>query len=224
MLVARGHNMKRCSTCNKEKDLELFDRQSSTFSGYRSSCKQCRKTKRSLQKDIISKRNKAYLDKNKEEVNSRRRQRYLDNIEENRAKKRVYYYKNKDSIKELARKRQPKKSAYAKRVYHENINVRLHTIVSGHIRKSLSRKQHKTSKYLALFGYSIPDLKVHLEDLFVEGMSWDNFGEWHIDHIKPKVLFDCSDEEQLKQCWSLDNLQPLWAVDNLRKGDRYVGE
>ena len=50
-------------------------------------------------------------------------------------------------------------------------------------------------------------------------MSWDNYGEWHIGHIIPKVFFKykSTDDIEFKYCWSLDNLQPLWAKDNLRK-------
>jgi hypothetical protein len=53
-------------------------------------------------------------------------------------------------------------------------------------------------------------------------MSWENYGKWHIDHIKPLSLFDLEDPEQLKQACHYTNLQPLWAEENIRKGNRYV--
>ena len=37
-------------------------------------------------------------------------------------------------------------------------------------------------------------LKEHIEKQFVDGMSWDNWGEWHIDHIKPVSKFDKSEK------------------------------
>ena len=76
-----------------------------------------------------------------------------------------------------------------------------------------------------MFGYTIEELKTHLESKFAEGMNWDNYGYygWHLDHIKPKSWFDCSDEKQLLECWSLANLQPLWAFDNMSKGNRFIG-
>jgi hypothetical protein len=54
-------------------------------------------------------------------------------------------------------------------------------------------------------------------------MTWDNYGQWHIDHIKPVALFefDSTDDPGFRDCWTLDNLQPLWALDNLRKGNKY---
>ena len=74
-----------------------------------------------------------------------------------------------------------------------------------------------------ILGYTINDLIRHLESKFQPGMSWKNYGKWHIDHIKPESLFNYStfDDREFKQCWSLDNLQPLWAKDNLRKSNKY---
>jgi hypothetical protein len=73
--------------------------------------------------------------------------------------------------------------------------------------------------------YTLQDLKEHLESKFQEGMTWDNYGEWHIDHIIPqsKLKYTSTEDENFKKCWSLDNLQPLWAKDNLRKGNRIQG-
>jgi len=74
----------------------------------------------------------------------------------------------------------------------------------------------------ALVGYTVDDLRAHLEELFADGMTWETFGlfGWHIDHIRPVVSFDLTDPEQLRACWALGNLRPLWAVDNWRKGSR----
>jgi hypothetical protein len=53
-------------------------------------------------------------------------------------------------------------------------------------------------------------------------MTWDNYGEWHIDHIKPisSFTFETCDDEQFKECWSLENLQPMWGVENIKKGNK----
>ena len=69
-------------------------------------------------------------------------------------------------------------------------------------------------------GYSMSDLRAHLEGQFTDGMSWDAFreGRIHIDHKTPISRFDLDDAEQVLEAWSLDNLQPLWAVDNMSKG------
>ena len=68
-------------------------------------------------------------------------------------------------------------------------------------------------------GYTILELKEHLEKQFVDGMSWDNYGEWHIDHIKPISSFNFENvkDPAFKRYWALNNLQPLWAKDNWNK-------
>jgi hypothetical protein len=78
-------------------------------------------------------------------------------------------------------------------------------------------------KWESLVGYTVHDLMKHLESLFLPGMSWENIGEWHIDHIRPRCSFSYADasDPEFRVCWGLENLQPLWKVDNLRKGSRY---
>jgi hypothetical protein len=74
----------------------------------------------------------------------------------------------------------------------------------------------------SLVGYTLDDLMRHLESQFTKGMSWENYGKWHIDHIKPIADFRLTsvDDPELKECWSLWNLQPLWANDNQAKSAR----
>ena len=52
-------------------------------------------------------------------------------------------------------------------------------------------------------------------------MSWDNYGEWHIDHIRPMASFNLQEQEEQLKCCHYTNLQPLWAEENLRKGNKY---
>lgn len=67
-------------------------------------------------------------------------------------------------------------------------------------------------------GCTPAELKAHIERQFLKGMSWENRGRWHIDHIRPLAAFDLTDPEQLRAACSFTNLQPLWARDNLAKG------
>jgi len=80
------------------------------------------------------------------------------------------------------------------------------------------RNQQKSGSAVRDLGCSIEELKQHLESQFQEGMTWENYGQWHIDHIKPLASFDLSNREQFLQACHYTNLQPLWAEDNLRKG------
>jgi len=57
-----------------------------------------------------------------------------------------------------------------------------------------------------------------MEGLFKPGMTWENYGEWQVDHKIPCVNFDLAKESEQYRCFHYSNLQPLWAEDNLRKG------
>ena len=70
-------------------------------------------------------------------------------------------------------------------------------------------------------GCTSEKLRKHLEEQFENGMTWENIGKWHIDHIKPCAKFDLNLEEEKHKCFHYTNLQPLWAVDNLKKSDTY---
>ena len=79
----------------------------------------------------------------------------------------------------------------------------------------------KALSFAEYVGCSAEDLAKHLEGKFSDGMSWDNRGEWHIDHIRPCASFDLTDPAQQRECFHYSNLQPLWAADNLRKSDTW---
>jgi hypothetical protein len=88
-------------------------------------------------------------------------------------------------------------------------------------------KEANVTKYRSTFellGYTLEELMSHLEALFTEGMTWDNYGEWHVDHKIPMTSFnfETTDDREFKLCWCLDNLQPLWESDNLSKGTKLL--
>jgi len=88
---------------------------------------------------------------------------------------------------------------------------------------SLNGKKGRTH-WETIVGYTLNDLKNHLEKQFKSRMTWKNYGRyWHIDHRIPvtKFNFDSYNDIGFKECWALDNLQPLTARKNISKGNRY---
>ena len=79
----------------------------------------------------------------------------------------------------------------------------------------------KADHTFKLVGCFILEFIEHIESQFTEGMTLENYGEWHIDHIKPLSLFDLSKEEEQYKAFHYTNLQPLWAYDNISKGNKY---
>lgn len=94
---------------------------------------------------------------------------------------------------------------------------------NAYVRKTL-KHTICAGKWVDRFGYTLDELRIHLQANFTAGMSWDKFfkGNIHIDHIKPISSFDFSKDPDatLKKCWALPNLQPLWAMDNFKKGNK----
>jgi hypothetical protein len=84
------------------------------------------------------------------------------------------------------------------------------------------KKVVKKETTLSLIGCSKEFLLNYLRSKYQLGMTDENYGKWHIDHIKPCALFDLTDPEERKKCFHYTNLQPLWAIDNLLKSDHYT--
>ena len=115
--------------------------------------------------------------------------------------------------------------ATAKRSYERRLAdpqlmaiTRIRTLVSAALTRAGCKKAAKTED---LLGCTVAEARAHLEAQFLPGMTWDNHGEWHIDHIRPCASFDFSDPAQQRECSHYTNLQPLWAKDNLSKSDKW---
>lgn len=112
-----------------------------------------------------------------------------------------------------------KRSASRKARFAANPSKRVENAARARIWAALKGKTK--GKMLSRLDYAVSELIAHLESKFLEGMTMQNYGRWHIDHIKPCALFDQTDPEQFAQCWALSNLQPMWASDNVKKGAKY---
>ena len=134
----------------------------------------------------------------------------------------INQYKNKRDTYAQTYK-YPKESVLKTRQYHLEYSnkplVKFKKRLRGRIHSALLNQQAtKHTPSSKLLGCPIEQAQNHIASLFQENMSWDNHGEWHIDHIIPCSSFDLTDPEEQKKCFHYTNLQPLWAHDNLSKG------
>lgn len=104
-----------------------------------------------------------------------------------------------------------------------DINYRLRKVLRSRVSSTVVlRGYSKSKKTLKLLGCSVEYLREHLEKQFLPGMSWKNYGKWHIDHIIPCSSFDFTKLKEQQKCFHYTNLQPLWAEDNMLKGSKII--
>lgn len=155
-------------------------------------------------------------------------------------KSRLYYEANKDKRREYSlryrlahlrpkappRPRKTPEELEASRKASKRksrVKDRLLRRLSERVRMALKRRRvYKSARTMELIGCTVPELWAHLEQRFQPGMTRENYGQWHVDHIRPCASFDLRDLAQQRQCFHFSNLQPLWAADNLRKQAKWV--
>jgi hypothetical protein len=189
---------KICSKCNTEKPLDSFDNQKSGFLGKKSSCKGCYVKYYKQNKVVIDLKRREWLDKNQTHIKEYKKRYRLNNV----GKIKTWKVNNKDKVK----------LNYVKNIHINSWRriLRRHLNYVG---------KDKVGSTIDMLGYPPEKLKQRIEYQFKSGMSWDNYGEWHIDHKKPLSRFD--EDTSPKTVNSLCNLQPLWAIDNLTKSNKF---
>lgn len=205
---------KRCASCGAEKEASEFAAARDRKDGLRPYCKPCSNAK-----------NKQFREANPESAKASTSKWYENNKEKKAAQVKKWAERNKEHHASVSKAwmhaNTDKARGYWRKHYQEcrknNPAYKIHNAIGGRIRKCL--RGAKASRTETLIGYPITELMASLERQFQPGMRWDNYGEWHIDHIVPLVEFDCSTEEsdQIKRAWAIPNLRPIWAEENLRK-------
>ncbi|QDP56542.1 MAG: hypothetical protein Tp118SUR00d2C21406351_48 [Prokaryotic dsDNA virus sp.] len=192
-----------------------------------SDCMSCRrkryKTYASKNQEKVKARAKKYRENNKDKI-----QEYYDKNKNRIAKlKREYQVENAQKIKEYQREWTKNNREYIRGYVNEkNKNDPIRKI-SNHSRSMIYRIMKSTggkkvNNTSDIVGYTSKELKEYLESLFLDGMTWENHGEWHIDHIVPVSWWLKNGVTDPTMVNDLLNLQPLWAKDNLAKSDKLI--
>jgi len=216
---------KKCRICDDMKEITEFHKKKGTLDGVRNECKECVKDIQKKYKEApgFKEKQKEY-DKNryseiKDEILEYKKEYYLDNREDILKQKATYRSKpenrqrNKDYIKTY--KVENRDKYYKYRNVHPHI-IAWRSVLYSTLKRLGTKKQGHT---VDMLGYSALDLKIYIEKLFLIGMTWENHGEWHIDHIRPVTNF--STTEDVRIVCALENLQPLWSFDNLSKSNKF---
>jgi hypothetical protein len=159
---------------------------------------------------------KKWREKNKESVKDYVKSWYEENKEHRKEYMKEYREKNIDKIRET--KRNYEKTRKANDPIYKLIN-NFRTAIYQVLKEN---QVQKNGHYFDILKYSPENLIEHLENKFKDNMTWDNYGEWHVDHIKPISSFQITEigDKEFMSCWSLNNLQPLWGEENIRKSNK----
>lgn len=152
---------------------------------------------------------KLYRERNKEAIQVYQKQ-YRDNKTDE--EKELRSIQNKEYLQKYKPIRNKNRVNRYNSDENFNIETRYRRLMWGALRGH--KKSNKTISYL---GCSTVEFVRYLESKFLEGMTWENRKEWHIDHIIPCCAFDLTKEEELKECFHYKNFRPLWAKDNINK-------
>lgn len=235
---------KICKRCQEEKSITEFGNNKTEKDGKKIYCRECelkrgreyreknrekvnqaarnyRKNNPEKYKETIKK----YLEKNpnmtstersrkyreseewKEKFRESGRKSYLKNIEKHKEEYKKYYHQNKKVLNK-------KKVDWVKKRRKKDGFFRMKENIRGRIRDFLNGRD-KSKKTNEIVGLDNTKFKNYIESKFTDGMTWENYGKWHLDHIIP-----ISEAKNIEELYSLNhytNFQPLWAEDNLKK-------
>lgn len=226
---SRGHLSERdiygrCMKCGAERSAEykkanpMNEQQRADYFEYQ------RAYRKEKSEALKKKQRLAYQEKREQRLAAKRRA-YYDNIEVMRERSRRYQAKNKDKValrmRQWVKENRPALNAKIRARLKTDPVARCAKSMRTHLRRVIEGigSTKKDDTYSTL-GYSPKELKSHIERQFTNGMSWENYGKWHIDHIvsiSQMVRSGCEDPAIIN---CLTNLRPLWAEENHSKSSK----
>ena len=209
-----------CSKCKTSKNYNCFSKLKSSKDGYAYYCKNC-----------INTWHKQYYSLNRNEINQKHKENYIKYGNNWKTTRKKYYTENKTYLLDIQKDRlkNPNVKFNRNKVAAVRDKIRRSSDPGYRIKKTMRTRiwhalkgTYKSNTTEKLIGCSFEDLKIYIEKKFTDGMNWENYGKWHIDHIIPCASFDLTKLEEQCKCFHYTNLQPLWAKDNIKKSNIIV--
>ena len=230
---------KVCTKCKVEKSCDIFSNDKTTKDGLRYWCKQCvkkhqqenrdklreyRKKWHQENPDKIRGHHKKYQQENADKIREYQKKYQQENPDKRKEYNKKYRQENPDKKRESAKKWRKQNPEYSKEYQKNRLQSDPIYKMITNIRNRISQycrviKLNKTTKTKDMLGIDLLGFQLYMESKFQEGMNWDNYGKWHVDHIKPISL--ATTEQEIIELNRYTNLQPLWAAENLKKSNKY---
>ena len=210
---------KKCKRCCTVKTVEEFGILITTKDGYSPLCRDCKNLE---SREFLEKRKREKLYVPAPEIKK------CGHCKEKKPKTEFFNScRTKDGLRGTCIECEKlKKDKYRDRINKRRLNkykndpiFRLKKLLRGRLAKYIERKSVPMDN---IIGCDWVELKNYIENKFVEGMTWENWGQygWHIDHIIP--LDSAKTENDLYKLSHYTNLQPLWARDNRLKSNKIL--
>lgn len=206
---------KKCKLCDKEMELELFEKDKRTPDGHSSRCldcaRECKRISALKHRDERLERQRKYREEHPEEYKAEKHAEYERNNETYKKNRKAYYEENKEwfiqMTNECRNRRYEKDPTKA-------IADKLRAKVRGALLGICCSKETED-----MLGSSRQEFCDYMESLFEENMNWDNYGYkgWGTDHRKPLCKYDLTDPIQVYISFNFRNLQPMWVQENMNK-------
>lgn len=209
--------MKVCSVCKANKPKSDYAKRSDTACGVQSRCKPCQKIYNAARTD----KRRAYAEKNREYSVAKSKDYYRENRETLLAKKREYYRENRAEILEKARMAQPRTNEYVRKRDAREPAYKVAKVLKARLAHAARTMQQKLTCGRQLRA-DREKIRLRIEVNFQPGMSWANYGDWQIDHVKPIATFVAQGQD-INLANLLCNLRPAWKKQNMVKSSRFKG-
>ena len=159
---------------------------------------------------------KKYRKKNKEKLYNNHQKWSKQNRE------RLNEYHKKWREKNIDRHRENKRNYERTRKHNDPLYKLISNFRTAIYQVLKENNIGKNGHYFEILGYTPEELINHIEKQFKDGMTWDNYGDFHIDHKIPISSFNIKEigDSEFMKCWSLSNLQPMWGEENIRKSNK----
>lgn len=200
-----------CTSCNKNLPETSYAIRTDTGK-LRKQCKPCRATIR-----------KSHYENNKEHDLSRCKIYHQNNKERRSKLAKTYYLKNKECFKRRGdnwRKENPERVREISKESSRKFRQSDYGKFRSYIRSSARRYGQKFK--ISELNYTVDQFMQRIEFNFKDGMSWENYGEWEIDHTKPVKRFYDQGKMNINLVNALCNIKPLWKSENRRKSDKFI--
>ena len=209
---------KICTICKNDLPLSSFYKKKGGLHGCQAECKECNKSRvkanYNKNREVRVSQKRKYNSENRDIILGRLKVYYIKNKSKILEDKKIYSSVNKEKIRSRGRSYEKKKMEDPIYRAIRNCRNRISKICRG---VELIKSK---SKYL---GCSSEYFRKYIEERFIHGMSWDNYGTvWHVDHKKPLSLFDLSIEDNRVIAFHYTNTQPMFAKENIAKGNKRI--